>query len=201
MLSSATHPHGKKLHDKALCLVSSIELSWRRPTSTLISLFGVATHFEWPPLWSPRRRELEKSQLTQSHLLWLTVDGSQYRSLEVDGISTSWNDSGGGQRTCHGECSDERPKCGYYKQTWQKYLLMKKRFHPTCGRCYLRGPLKAVWAVCLVSGGRAVCLSSVRVGQRTGRGRERGWGWIEKRVFKNVNQDASGWLGKKKLSP
>lgn len=41
VLSSTPHPHGKKLHDKALCLASSIKLSWRQHASTLMSLFWV----------------------------------------------------------------------------------------------------------------------------------------------------------------
>lgn len=98
-------------------------------------------------MWARTRREW----LTQSHPLW-PVDGSQYRSI------TSWNDSEGGQRRCHSECLDEHPKCGYYTQTWESYLLKRREFYPACGRCYLKGPWKlyelSVWS----QGELSVCL-------------------------------------------
>lgn len=56
-------PTGKKLHDKALCLASSVKLSWRQQASTLISLFWVPLMLSDPLCEVHVGEELEESGL------------------------------------------------------------------------------------------------------------------------------------------
>lgn len=186
-----TPPQGKRLHDKAPCLASSIKLSWRQEASTLISLFWVPLTLSDPLCEVHVGENWKRVACTKSSLV--ANSGRQpiqkpWQNLNI----LKWL-----RRRCHSECLGEHPKYWYYTQTWHNYLLRKRECYPACGRRYLRGP----WKLCELSvwsQGGTVCSSSSRVGQQTGRGREKGRGWVGKtngffKVWTGIKSSAYYW--------